>query len=65
MRISTVDPITLHDVTSLKDHPFVIEGEGIEALKIYFESDDTKRIYAEIEIERAGGDFERKLNNPS
>ena len=39
MRVSTTDPITLCDIPDPEGHPFVIEGEGDTAIKIYFESD--------------------------
>ncbi len=45
MNIHTLDPITLNDVTDLENAPFVIEGEGKGAIKIYFESEENKREY--------------------
>jgi len=64
MRVSTTDPITLRDVPNPEEHPFVIEGEGDTAIKIYFESEDTKREYLDIQVEHPGEDFETNLNNP-
>ncbi len=64
MRVSTTDPITLRDVPDPERHPFVIEGEGDAAIKIYFESEDTKREYLAIQVEHPGKDFETNLNNP-
>jgi hypothetical protein len=64
MRVSTVDPITLHDVPNPEMHPFVIEGSGDNALKIYFESDETRKEYLEIATEHPGEDFKYNLNNP-
>ncbi len=64
MRTSTTDPITLHDVPDPAHHPFVIEGEGDDALKIYFESEETKQVYMELEVEHPGKDFKVNLNNP-
>lgn len=64
MRISTTDPITLNDVSNPENHPFVVEGEGGNALKIYFESEDTKKAYLEINVEHPGKDFQTNLNNP-
>ena len=43
--ITTTDPITgelLHDLDS---KPFVVEGEGSLAIKVYFESEETRRTY--------------------
>ncbi len=48
MIISTTDPITLNDVTDLDNAPFVIEGDGDSALKIYFESEANRREYLDI-----------------
>ncbi len=64
MRVSTTDPITLCDIPDPEGHPFVIEGEGDTAIKIYFESEDTKREYLEIQVEHPGKDFETNLSNP-
>ncbi len=64
MRISTTDPITMNDVPDPEGHPFVIEGEGENAIKIYFESEETKRQYLDIEVEHPGEDFSTNLDNP-
>ena len=64
MRTSTTDPITLNDIHDPEGHPFVIEGSGEAALKIYFESEDTKREYLGISVEHPGEDFKYNLNNP-
>jgi hypothetical protein len=64
MRISTTDPITLNDVQNPEGHPFVIEGSGESALKIYFESEATKNEYLGISVEPPGEDFKINLNNP-
>ncbi len=64
MRISTTDPITLNDIPDPENHPYVIEGEGDSALKIYFESEKTKKEYMDIAVEHPGEDFETNLNNP-
>ena len=48
MITTTLDPITLNDVTDLENAPYVIEGEGPNALKIYFESEQNKREYLDI-----------------
>ena len=50
MITTTLDPITLNDVTDLESAPFVIEGEGPNALKIYFESEQNKREYLDIPV---------------
>ena len=53
MITSTRDPITLNDVTDLDNAPFIIEGSGDSALKIYFESEANKQEYLATEVHRA------------
>ena len=50
MITTTLDPIALNDVTDLDNAPYVIEGEGPNALKIYFESEQNKREYLDIPV---------------
>lgn len=45
MIVTTIDPVTGNKVTDLEHHPFVVEGSGVAAMKIYFESEETKRTY--------------------
>ena len=45
MIITTTDPITGEHLESLTFKPYVIEGEGRLAVKIYFESEETRRTY--------------------
>ena len=45
MIITTTDPITGEQLESLKLRPYVIEGEDQLAVKIYFESEETRRTY--------------------
>ncbi|MGF1613851.1 MAG: hypothetical protein ACFCVA_08035 [Gammaproteobacteria bacterium] len=49
MRTTTVDPISGNDVLDVDNAPFVIEGSGPDALKIFFESEANKASYLEIE----------------
>ena len=49
MRVTTTDPISGKDVTDIDNAPYVIEGSGENALKIYFESQENKSSYLEIE----------------
>lgn len=50
MRVSTLDPISLEDVTELESAPFVIEGQGSSAIKIYFQTQENRREYLEMEV---------------
>lgn len=65
MRICTTDPISMQDVTDLDNSPYVIEGNGESALKIYFENDENRLAYLDIEMEQTGGSFESMLDNPT
>ncbi len=53
MRISTLDPISMHDVHNIDSAPYVIEGTGPNALKIYFESETNKAEYLDIPLHTA------------
>lgn len=53
MRISTLDPMTLNDVTDLDNAPYIIDGEGTNALKIYFENETNKAEYLDIPMHTA------------
>jgi len=50
MIVSTTDPISMNDVSNLDIAPFVVEGEGPNALKIYFESEANRAEYLDIEM---------------
>ena len=50
MRFETTDPITGNDVADLDHAPFVIEGSGDDALKIYFESEASRQAFLEISV---------------
>jgi hypothetical protein len=65
MRISTTDPMSMNDVKDLANAPFVIEGSGDSALKIYFESEENRRAYLDIEVEHPSRDFSVNLSNPA
>lgn len=47
----TTDPITLHDVPDPESHPCVYEGDGENGLEIYFESEQTRQMYLDMEVE--------------
>lgn len=64
MRIETTDPITGKTIKDPEGHPFVVEGSGKDALKIYFESEESRRAYLDIEVEHPGKDFKTNLDNP-
>ena len=50
MITTTLDPITLNDVKDTENAPYIIEGEGSGALKIYFESEETRQAYLDTPV---------------
>ncbi len=48
---STTDPITLNDVPDPDNYPCLYEGDGENGLEIYFENEENKRIYMDMELE--------------
>ncbi|MGD8588791.1 MAG: hypothetical protein PVG22_08150 [Chromatiales bacterium] len=71
MRISTTDPMTLNDVLDPENAPFVIEGQGRDAIKIYFESQQSRDDYLSMEMHGSGdlsglkGIFDAMADNPN
>ncbi len=57
MIVTTTDPVTGKVVFNPEAHPFLIEGQGEYALKIYFESEATKRAYQEHDEDQAEDGF--------
>ena len=49
MRIQTTDPINGMDVKDIEHAPFVVEGSGKDALKIYFTTHESRQAYIEVE----------------
>jgi len=49
MRVTTIDPISGNDVLNTDNAPHTIEGSGQDALLIYFESEQNRQAYLEIE----------------
>ena len=63
MNIHTLDPMTLNDVTDLENAPYLIEGKGDSAIKIYFETEQNKTDYLEIEMHGSDGSSGSALKN--
>lgn len=64
MIITTTDPMTGEDLVNPETKPFVVEGKGHLAVKIYFESEESRRAYLNIEVQHPGNDFTVNLDNP-
>ena len=54
MRFERTDPITGNTIENPEGHLFVIEGTGEDALKIFFESEESKQSYIDIQVEHSG-----------
>ncbi|WP_455375295.1 hypothetical protein [Kaarinaea lacus] len=63
MIISTTDPVSLVYVQNPESHPFVIEGEGDAALKIYFENEENRAAYLGLKEEHSDEEIETNLEN--
>lgn len=48
---TTTDPISLYDIQDPDDHPCLYEGDGENGLEIYFENEENKQIYMDMELE--------------
>ena len=48
MIISTTDPITMTQITDPDEHLSVVEGHGKTAIRLCFESEDTRQLWLEI-----------------
>jgi YHS domain-containing protein len=50
MITTTLDPVSLNDVTDIENAPYIVEGQGDGALKIYFESEENKQEYLDTPV---------------
>ena len=62
-RLSTTDPISLHDVNNLEGKPFIVEGNHYNDLTIYFENETNRQIYEDIPVECPANDFSHDVGN--
>jgi len=64
MIITTTDPVTGADLEHPETRPYVIEGQGLLAVKIYFESAATRRAWLDTASGHPGNHFVTTLDNP-
>lgn len=64
MMVSTTDPITLQEIADPEQHPFVIKGEGRNAVKIYFESEETRQAYIGNAAKHPDADLTSRFDHP-
>lgn len=48
---TTTDPISNHEVANPEQHPCVFEGDGDNGIEIYFENEENRQTYLEMELE--------------
>ena len=48
---STLDPISLHEVPDPEHHPCLYEGDGVNGVEVYFENEENKKIYMDMDKE--------------
>ena len=48
---TTTDPVTLVDVPNPELHPCLHEGDAVNGLEIYFENEENKQFYMDMELE--------------
>jgi YHS domain-containing protein len=56
--IGTIDPVNGHDISDVKNHPSLVDGN----LTIYFESEETKDEFLKTPVNHP---FEHSLGKPS
>jgi len=61
MIISTKDPISMNDITDIEKAAYVVEGDGNNALIIYFENEANKAEYLDTPLHSANR-VNKKLN---
>ncbi len=47
---TTTDPISLNDVPDPGSHPRLDEGDEVNGLEIYFETEENKQAYMDMEL---------------
>jgi|MudIll2142460700_1097286.scaffolds.fasta_scaffold151616_1 hypothetical protein len=62
-RNERTDPITGRTLTDITGCPWIQEGDADEGLRIYFESDESRRSYEAIPTEHPESDLTRTLSN--
>lgn len=65
MRIEKTDPITGQTLEQLDGRPYVIEGSGEDALKIFFESEESRQRYLAAEVAHPEEGLSVNLDNPA
>lgn len=48
---TTTDPISLREVHNPDQHFYLLVGDGMNGLEIYFETEINRRIYLNMEVE--------------
>ena len=51
---TTTDPISGHEVVNPEGHPCLYEGNGKNGLEIYFETEENRQIYMNMDMDMDG-----------
>jgi hypothetical protein len=62
---STTDPINGFNITDLKNHPSIVEGDSKNDLTIYFKSKASLQTYIEMPVEHPEQGLSRTFSNPT
>ena len=62
-RLSTTDPISLHEVIDLEGKPYLVEGTHYNDLTIYFENQQNRQTYKDTPVECPSSDFSHDVGN--
>ena len=49
-KVTTLDPISMQDVSDIENAPYVVEGQGHKEFKIYFENEANKAVYLNMQL---------------
>ncbi len=63
--ISTTDPINGFNITDLKNHPSVVEGESDNDLTIYFKNNTSRQAYLDMTVEHPEQGLSKTFSNPT
>jgi hypothetical protein len=62
-RISTTDPITLRDIPDPYGLPYIVESDADGDVTIYFESQQTRQMYMNMQVENSAQDSSENMNS--
>ena len=61
----TIDPITQRNIEHPEGHPYIHVADESHDLTVYFESEDTKQQFLNLEVEHPESGMHETLDNPT